>query len=91
MTKAELIDAVAEASGEGKAAAERVIDALTGVIHGQLADGKEVSLPGLGKFVTRDRAARTGRNPQTGQAIEIAATKVPAFKPAKALKDIVSG
>ena len=90
MTKAELITAISEKGDLQKSQAERAIKALTEVIHEQIASGNEVALPDLGKFVRVEKAARTGRNPKTGEAIEIAARKVPTFKPAKAFKDIVN-
>jgi DNA-binding protein HU-beta len=90
MNKSELIDAVAEAAGLSKADASRSLDAVLGVITGSLKKGDQVSIVGFGSFLVRQRSARTGRNPQTGAEIKIAAANVPAFKPGKALKDAVN-
>ncbi|MBV1870843.1 MAG: HU family DNA-binding protein, partial [Gammaproteobacteria bacterium] len=87
----ELIDAIAAASDLSKAAAGRALDAMTDTITNALKDGDQVVLVGFGAFSVKERAARTGRNPQTGEPIEIAAAKVPSFKPGKALKDSVNG
>lgn len=87
MNKTDLIDTVAESADISKAAAGRAVDAVIDSIAGTLKNGDQVSLVGFGTFLVRDRAARTGRNPRTGEAIEIAASKVPAFKAGKALKD----
>tara|TARA_B100000941_G_C28023043_1_gene311020 strand:- start:169 stop:444 length:276 start_codon:yes stop_codon:yes gene_type:complete len=86
MNKAELIDAVASSTDMSKAEAGRAVDAVLGSITNSLATGTKVSIGGFGNFEVRDRSARMGRNPQTGETIHIAATKVPAFKAAKALK-----
>ena len=90
MNKTELTDAVAEATEITKADAARAVDAVLGTITDTLAGGEQVGIVGFGTFLVRDRAARTGRNPQTGAEIQIAAAKVPAFKPGKALKDAVN-
>ena len=90
MNKTELTDAVAEAADLTKADAARAVDAVLGTITNTLAGGEQVGIVGFGTFLVRDRAARTGRNPQTGAEIQIAAAKVPAFKPGKALKDAVN-
>lgn len=90
MNKAELIDAVAEASDLSKAQATRAVDAVFDNISNTLKKGEQVTLVGFGTFEVRSRAARTGRNPQTGATIQIAASKAPAFKPGKALKDAVN-
>ena len=90
MNKAKLIDAVAEASDISKAAATRAVDAVIDNISGALKKDEQVTLVGFGTFTVRDRAARTGRNPQTGEAIQIKASRVPGFKPGKALKDAVN-
>lgn len=90
MNKTELTDAVAEATDLTKADAARAVDAVLGTITDTLAGGDQVGIVGFGTFLVRDRAARTGRNPQTGAEIQIAAAKVPAFKPGKALKDAVN-
>ncbi|EAT10701.1 HU family DNA-binding protein, partial [Bermanella marisrubri] len=73
-----------------KAAAGRALDATVDAITNALKEGDQVVLVGFGTFAVKERAARTGRNPQTGQPIEIAAAKVPGFKPGKALKDAVN-
>ncbi len=90
MNKAELIEAVAEAADLSKASATRAVDAVLDSITGTLKGGDQVSLVGFGTFQVRERAARTGRNPQTGATINIAAAKVPSFKAGKALKDAVN-
>ncbi len=90
MNKTELTDAVAEATDLTKTDAARAVDAVLGTITDTLAGGDQVGIVGFGTFLVRDRAARTGRNPQTGAEIQIAAAKVPAFKPGKALKDAVN-
>ena len=90
MNKTELIDAVAEAADLSKADAARAIDAVTGAVADSLKSGNSVSLVGFGSFNVKDRPARTGRNPQTGQPITIAAARVPSFKAGKALKDAVN-
>jgi DNA-binding protein HU-beta len=91
LKKRELIDAVADSAGlEGKHA-EAAIDALLDVIRDRLAAGEAVVLPGFGTFERRERSARTGRNPQTGESLEITAKSVPAFKAAAGLKRVVGG
>ncbi|MCG6937964.1 MAG: HU family DNA-binding protein [Gammaproteobacteria bacterium] len=90
MNKTELTDAVAEAADLTKADAARAIDAVINTISDRLAAGEQVGVVGFGTFLVRQRAARTGRNPQTGAEINIAAATVPAFKPGKALKDAVN-
>jgi len=90
MNKTELTDAVAEATDLTKADAARAVEAVLGTITKTLAGGDQVGIVGFGTFLVRDRAARVGRNPQTGAEIQIAAAKVPAFKPGKALKDAVN-
>jgi DNA-binding protein HU-beta len=90
MNKTELTDAVAETADLTKAEAARVIDAVLSTITATLAKGEQVGVVGFGTFLVRQRAARTGRNPQTGAEIQIAAATVPAFKPGKALKDAVN-
>ncbi|MBC81519.1 MAG: DNA-binding protein HU [Gammaproteobacteria bacterium] len=90
MNKQELIDNIASSADITKAAAGRALDAVTDSITGSLKQGDSVVLVGFGTFSVRSRAARTGRNPQTGQEIQIAAAKVPAFKAGKALKDAVN-
>lgn len=87
--KSELIDMVAKKTGFTKKDSGTALDAVIGSIQATLKKGKKVQLIGFGTFEVRKRAARKGRNPQTGKEISIAASKVPAFKPGKALKDIV--
>lgn len=89
MNKTELINAVAEKSSLSKKDATSAVDAVFEAITDSLQNGDKVQLIGFGNFEVRERAARKGRNPQTGEEIEIAASKVPAFKPGKALKDAV--
>jgi len=89
MNKSELIDAMADAADISKSAAGRALDALTDSIAMSLKKGETVSIIGFGTFSVKERAARTGRNPQTGATIEIAASKTPSFKAGKALKDAV--
>ncbi|CEA04794.1 DNA-binding protein [Lysinibacillus sp. BF-4] len=90
MNKTELVNAVAEATELSKKDAASAVDAVFNTIQNTLAKGDKVQLIGFGNFEVRERAARKGRNPQTGAEIEIAASKVPAFKPGKALKDAVN-
>ena len=90
MNKAELIEAVAEAADLNKATATRAVDAMLNGITDALKKGEQVALVGFGTFEVRERAARAGRNPQTGETINIKASKAPAFKAGKALKDAVN-
>ncbi len=90
MNKAELIDAVAENADISKAAATRAVDTVLESITSTLKSGDQVALVGFGTFSVKDRAARTGRNPRTGEPLQIPAAKVPAFKAGKALKDAVN-
>ncbi len=87
--KADLIDGVASKSGLTKKDATAAVEGLFEVIQETLAEGERVQVIGFGSFEVRDRAARKGRNPQTGEEIQIPATKVPAFKAGKGLKDAV--
>jgi DNA-binding protein HU-beta len=89
MNKAELIGYVADTAGLSKTAASDAVEAVIGGITSTLASGDSVSLVGFGTFSVADRAARTARNPRTGEAIQVAASKAPKFKPGKALKDAV--
>jgi len=89
MNKNEFVTAIAEKSGLTKKDAEAALNAYTAVVTDALKAGDSVQLIGFGTFEVRERAARTGRNPHTGENIEIAAAKVPAFKPGKALKDAI--
>lgn len=88
MNKTDLVKAVADA-GLTKKDAEKAVAAVFGAIEGALAKGDKVQLIGFGTFEVRERAAKEGRNPKTGEKITIAASKVPAFKAGKALKDAV--
>lgn len=90
MNKAELISAVAEKSGMAKKDAEKAVSAVFASIEEALASGDKVQLVGFGTFEVRERAARTGRNPQTGEEIQIAASRVPAFRAGKALKEAIN-
>ena len=89
MNKTELVAAVAESADLSKADAARAIDAFFGVVGSQLKKKDKVSLVGFVPFLLRERAARTGRNPKTGAALKIKASKTPSFKAGKALKDLV--
>lgn len=89
MTKKELVSAMAEKTEMTKKNTETMVNAIVEVISETLANGEEVAIAGLGKFLVRERAARSGRNPQTGEAITIAASKAPAFKASKTLKDAI--
>ena len=90
MNKTELIAAVAESAGLSKKDTERVVNAAIDSITNALCKGEKVQISGFGTFEVKDREARIGRNPHTKEAIEIPATKVPGFKPSKALKDTVA-
>ncbi|QGX38952.1 HU family DNA-binding protein [Permianibacter aggregans] len=90
MNKTELVDAIAVGADISKASAARALDAVLDAVTDALRKGDQVALVGFGTFAVKERAARTGRNPQTGQEIKIAAAKVPGFKPGKALKDAVN-
>ncbi|TXL67860.1 HU family DNA-binding protein [Cerasibacillus terrae] len=89
MNKTELINAVAEKSELSKKDAGKAVDAVFETVMDSLSEGEKVQLIGFGNFEVRNRSARKGRNPQTGEEIQIPASKVPAFKPGKALKDAV--
>ena len=90
MNKAELIDAVAAEAGLSKADAGRAVDAVVDSVSSALSKGQQVSVVGFGTFSVKHRAARSGRNPRTGETIQIAASNVPGFKAGKALKDAVN-
>ena len=90
MNKAELIEAIADAVDLTKADAGKALDGLVDAITAALKAGDTVSLVGFGSFQVKERAARQGRNPQTGATIDIAAAKIPSFKAGKALKDAVN-
>ena len=89
MNKSDLVDSVASKADMSKAEAGRAVDAVLGSVGDALGNGDSVSLVGFGTFSVRHRAARMGRNPQTGATMQIAASKVPGFKAGKALKDKV--
>ena len=90
MNKTELIAIAAENAGMTKKDTERVLNAAIDAITAALVKGEKVQLSGFGTFETKDREARIGRNPHTKEAIDIPATRVPSFKPSKALKDIIA-
>lgn len=91
MNKNELIKELAAKNETTAKAAKDAVEGIFEIITEELKKGEEVKIPGFGKFETRERAARVGRNPQTGAEIQIAASKAPAFKAGKALKDTVNG
>lgn len=90
MNKTDLIKTVAESTGLKQAEASRIVDTLFDTITGSLRKGEQVAVAGFGTFVAKTRAAREGRNPSTGQTIQIPARTAAAFKPAAALKDLTS-
>lgn len=90
MNKAELIESVASSANLSKADATRAVDAVIDNISSSLKKGQQVSIVGFGTFSVKHRAARSGRNPRTGESIKIAASNVPGFKAGKALKDAVN-
>lgn len=90
MNKAELVAAMAERAGVSKKAAEQCVNAFTGIVKEEVAQGGSVQLIGFGTFEKGERAARQGRNPQTGESINIPAQSVPKFKAGKAFKDAVN-
>ena len=90
MNKSDLIEAMADAADISKAAAGKALDGMVDAIVSALKKGEPVSLVGFGTFSVRERAARSGRNPKTGDAITIEASRVPGFKAGKALKDAVN-
>ena len=89
MNKTELVAAIAEKAGLSKKDAEGAVKAFTDTVAEQLKAGEKIQLVGFGTFEVAERAARTGKNPQTGEAIKIPASKAPKFKAGKALKDVV--
>jgi len=89
--KDELVQSVADSTGLSKADAERALSAYIEAITSSVASGDKIQIPGLGTFEPRERSAREGRNPQTGESIQIAATTTPGFKPATAFKNAVAG
>jgi len=90
MNKSEFVDAVAESADIPKSTAGKAVDAMVDVISRSLKQGQQVSLVGFGTFLTRQREARQGRNPRTGETIQIKASRVPSFKAGKGLKDAVN-
>ncbi len=90
MNKAELIESIADSADLSKASAGRALDAAIESITKALKSGDTITLVGFGTFSVRNRAARMGRNPRTGEEIQIKASKVPGFKPGKALKDAIN-
>lgn len=90
MNKSEFIDAVAQNADIPKSTAQKAVDSMVDVIGNALRRGDQVSLVGFGTFLTRQREARQGRNPRTGETINIRASRVPSFKAGKALKDTVN-
>ena len=91
MKKDDLVQAIAEAAELSKADAERALSAVVDAVTKGVASGDKVQIPGLGTFEARERSAREGRNPQTGETIQIAATTAPGFKAATAFKQAVAG
>ena len=90
MNKTELVAAMAEQAGVSKKDAEKTLKAFTDVVAAELKKGGKIQLVGFGTFEVSQRAAREGRNPQTGKAMKIAASKAPKFKAGKALKDLLN-
>ena len=91
MKKDELVQSIADDTGLTKADAERALTAIVDTITSNVASGQKIQIPGLGTFEARERSAREGRNPQTGETIKIAATTAPGFKAATAFKNAVAG
>ena len=90
MNKTELVAAMAEQAGVSKKDAEKTLKAFTDVVASELKNGGKIQLVGFGTFEVSERAAREGRNPQTGKTMKIAASKAPKFKAGKALKDMLN-
>ena len=90
MNKADIIEHIAQSAEVSKSAAERAIDALVGAVKTSLKKGDMVTLVGFGTFYVGKRQARTGRNPRTGEALNIAASRVPKFRAGKSLKDAIN-
>ena len=90
MNKTELVDFIATKTGLTKTQSSEAVDAFVAAVQNTLSKGEEVSLIGFGVFLTGERAARTGRNPRTGEEIQIAASRLPKFKPGKGLRDAVA-
>lgn len=91
MKKDELVQAIAESADLSKADADRALKAVIDTVTSAVASGQKIQIPGLGTFEARERSAREGRNPQTGETMQIAATTVPGFKAATAFKQAVAG
>ena len=91
MNKGELIESLAGSTGESRKTVQNVVDGLINEVQGAVRKGEKVTLPGFGTFERRNRSARTARNPRTGEEIQVAASKVPAFKPGAGFKNFVSG
>ena len=90
MNKSQMIERIADSTNLSKADSNRALEAIIKIIKDSLKSGEQVTIVGFGTFLARDRKARAGRNPRTGETIQISASKVPAFKPGKALKDEVN-
>ena len=90
MNKTQMVEHIAESADLSKAKADAALNAFIQGVNGALSDGDEVTLIGFGTFKVSERAARTGRNPKTGEVIQIAASKAPAFKAGKALKEALN-
>ena len=90
MNKAELIEHIAQQAEISKLAAERAVDAMVAAVKSSLRQGNDVTVVGFGTFYAGRRAARTGRNPRTGEALQIAAARVPKFRAGKSLKDAIN-
>ena len=90
MNKSDFIKAITDKTDLSKTSATEVLDVVLETVTNSLQDGESVTLPGFGTFTVKERAARTGRNPRTGEVIEIAAARVPSFKAGKSLKDAVA-
>ena len=90
MNKSDLAEAVAKSFGNNKSMGATALDAVLGAITDSLAKGEKIQISGFGTFEVRHRGARIGRNPRTGEAVQIAASKAPAFKAGKGLKDAVN-
>lgn len=90
MNKSELVDSIAQSAGLTKEQAAKAVNAFTESVQGALQRGDDVVLVGFGTFSVKERASRMGRNPKTGEAIQIAASKVPSFKAGKVLKESVN-
>ncbi len=88
MNKKQLVEAVADGADVNRETAGRVVEAVLETVAAMLAEGEAVRIPGFGTFEVRHRAARAGRNPRTGETIDIAAARLPAFRAGKALRDL---